>query len=495
MKFVRAHSIALLLLLSALEPGQTQDQAPQLRGVQPVKTQEVPKVNAPASQVSSGSPMTLEQIEQLATQSNPTLAQAESNIPAAKGRRLQAGLLPNPVLGGEIENFAFRALGIKPGYLGFGVQTIPLGGKLRKMRKIYTLEVSQAELEASMQRKRVLNTIRNVFYNVLGAQQILDLQTELALIARDAATTTSELFNVGAADKPDYLESRIEKEQVEHDLVAAKNSYLQSWRALATLLGNPEMAPVRLKGNLEERIGKLDEQELYRRMLEQSPQIKAAQLQIQRARAVLIRAKAEPYPDLFVRGAFGYSTELLDTGEEGPPPRTGVLLNAQVGLTVPIFNRNPGGIASARTDLLFAEREVERLKMALRMQVSSVIREYNTALDAITRYRNVILPSADEAHQLQKTKFEQMSASYPQVLIALRTKFQLRQKYINALVQLQQEATLAEGFLLSGGLDVPRTQFDAPMEHRGMPGLPAGRYTSEEGDISSLDEVHNVDHY
>lgn len=363
------------------------------------------------------------------------------------------------------------------------------------MRNIYKVEVSQAELEVSMQRQRVLNTVRNVFYNVLGAQQTVDLQTELAVIARDATTTTSELFNVGQADKPDYLESKIEKEIVEHELVAARNSYLQSWRTLATLMGNPQMTPVRLQGNLEDRIDKLDEEGLYHRMLENSPQIKAAQLQIERARAVLIRAKAEPYPDLYVRGSLGYSTEFLDTGGEGRPPRTGVLANAQVGMTVPIFNRNPGGIASAQAELLFAQREVERLKMSLRMQVASVIREYNTALDAITRYRNIILPSADEAFQLQKTKFEQMSASYPQMLIAQRTRFQVRQKYINTLVNLQQDATLIEGFLLAGGLNVPRTQFDAPMEHRGIPGLPAGRYTSEEADISSLDEAHNVDHY
>ena len=95
--------------------------------------------------------------------------------------------------------------------------------------------------------------------------------------------------------------------------------------------------------------------------------------------------------------------------------------------------------------------------MSLRMQVAAIIRKYNTALDAITRYRDVILPSADEAYKLQKTKFEQMSASYPQMLIAQRTRFQVRQKYINALVSLQQDATQIEGFMLIGGMDVPRT--------------------------------------
>jgi len=168
-------------------------------------------MRSPMNQVPSGSQMTLLQIEELAVQSNPTLAQAAFSIPAAEGRRRQAGLLPNPVAGGEVQNFAFRNLGISPAYLGFAVQTIPLGGKLGKMRKIYNVEVSQAELEASMQRQRVLNTIRNVFYNVLGAQQTVDLQTELAVIARDATTTTSELFNVGQADKPDIWNQKSEK--------------------------------------------------------------------------------------------------------------------------------------------------------------------------------------------------------------------------------------------------------------------------------------------
>ncbi|MDZ4836897.1 MAG: TolC family protein [Candidatus Melainabacteria bacterium] len=449
-----------------------------------------PELRQPITLSSPASAMSLTQVEQLAIQTNPTLVQAESIIRAAEGRRKQAGLLPNPVVGGEVENFAFRALNQKPTYLGFVVQTIPLGGKLKKMRDVYGAEVAQAVIESESQKQRVVNTIRALFYRVLGAQEMLDLQTELATLARDATGTTSELFNVGQADKPDYLESSIDKELVEHELVATRNRYHQTWRTLAVLLGTPEMAPVRLSGNLEDRLGPIDEAQLYKRLIEQSPQMKAAQAQIRRARAVAIRAKAEPMPDLFVRGAMGYSTEFLDTGDAGKPPRTGVLANAQVGITLPIFNRNPGGIASAQSELLIAEREIDRLKMQLRIQLADAVRDYNTALDAVTRYRNVILPRADEAYQLQKTKFAQMAAAYPQVLIAKRTSYQVRQKYISSLVRLQQGSTHLDGFLLSGGLDVPRMQF----EHGELTGL-QGTMASEEGDISSLDENHNVDHY
>jgi cobalt-zinc-cadmium efflux system outer membrane protein len=42
------------------------------------------------------------------------------------------------------------------------------------------------------------------------------------------------------------------------------------------------------------------------------------------------------------------------------------------------------------------------------------------------------------------------------VLIAQRTLFQVREDYLNALVDLRQSATRIEGFLLTGGLDAPR---------------------------------------
>jgi cobalt-zinc-cadmium efflux system outer membrane protein len=143
---------------------------------------------------------------------------------------------------------------------------------------------------------------------------------------------------------------------------------------------------------------------------------------------------------------------------------------------------------------LFAQKEVDRLKMQLRIQFAAAVREYNTALDAVTRYRNTIIPRADESYELLRKKFSQMAAAYPQVLIANRTRYQVRQQFISQLVRLQKGSTQLEGFLLGGGLDTPRTEFDTMMEHAELTSLRNIR-GSEEGDISSLDEVHNVDHY
>jgi cobalt-zinc-cadmium efflux system outer membrane protein len=412
---------------------------------------------APATQIAPAGPvMTLADIERLAMQNNPTLAQAESAIRAAQGRRRQAGLWPNPIGGYQGEEFAFRAFSQKSEHFAFIEQTIPLGGKLSKSQRIFEREIAQAEIEASAQKQRVLNTVRMLYYEVLGAQQLVDLRTELAKIARDATKTTSELLNVGQADRPDYLESEIETQQVELDLESAKNNLRQVQQSLAAVVGTPGMEPARLAGTLEQGIPTLNQEALAATLMRESPEIKRARAEVERSQAVLARAKAERVPDLFLRGGIGYSTEFLESRTGPTGVRTGPELNVQVGITLPIFNRNQGGIAAAQAEIVIAERELTRTELALRVRLALAFRDYNNAVDAVRRYRDVIVPRAERAYNLYLGSFRQMAASYPQVLISQRTMFQVREHYLNALVDLRQSAIQIEGFLLTGGLDAPR---------------------------------------
>ncbi|CAN5210483.1 TolC family protein [soil metagenome] len=420
----------------------------------------------------AGSYLTLLQLEQMAIKNNPTIPQSLAAKMSAQGLARQAGTLPNPVIGYQGEEFAFRALNAKPEYFGFFEQTIPLGGKLAKSKRIYLNQARQAEIEAGAQKQRIVNTVRTLFYETLGAQQQVELHGELVRIAHDATKTTSDLFNVGQADKPDYLESQIEGEQVEHELQVARNELKLTWKLLASIVGLPELAPVRLQGKLEERIPALNEDQLLEALLRDSPQVRSAEAQVQRARAVVIRAKAEPIPDMYVRGGIGGSTEFLDQNKPGAPlKRTGVEANMQVGFSVPVWNRNQGSIAAAQADLVSAESEVTRVRLALRVQFAQAMKNYSNSQDAVRRYRDVIVPRADEAYQLYSVKYKQMSASYPQMLIAQRTMFQVRRQYINALVNLQQNATSLEGSLLTGGLDYPA---GGNLQHVEMTGVRSG---------------------
>jgi cobalt-zinc-cadmium efflux system outer membrane protein len=128
----------------------------------------------------------LEDLETMAIQRNPTLAQAEAAIRAAESRRRQAGLFPNPIAGYFLEEFAFRSPGESAEQGAFIEQTIPLGGKLSKARRVFEREKDQAVILAEAQRLRVTNSIRVLYYETLGAQRLVELRDDLSQLAREA---------------------------------------------------------------------------------------------------------------------------------------------------------------------------------------------------------------------------------------------------------------------------------------------------------------------
>lgn len=393
----------------------------------------------------------LEELEQKALQNNPTLAQAEAAIRIAEGRRIQAGLYPNPVIGYRGEELSLRAPSKTSAQMFFLEQSIITAGKLRKSRNIFAQEKVQAQAEAEAQKLRVLSAVRLLYYEALGAQQLVELRSQLVKIAREAVDISEQLFNVGQADQPDILEAQIEAQRAELDLNIAENDRERIWQQLAAVVGDPSLKPTRLGGNLEEGIPTLDREEILTTLLRDSPEIKKAQAGVGRARAALERVQAEPVPDLLVRGAFGYNFGRLEA-LGGPTGLEGAL---EVGIRIPLFNRNQGNISAARAEIDKAEHEVKRLELALQASLASAFTRYLNALSIVQRYQKDILPPAQRAYELYLTRFREMAAAYPQVLIAQRTLFQVRIEYVGALVDLWQNVIQLRGLLLAGGLRAP----------------------------------------
>jgi cobalt-zinc-cadmium efflux system outer membrane protein len=385
----------------------------------------------------------------MAAERNPTLAQAAASIRAAEGRRRQAGAFPNPVIGYFGEELAFRALGDNSEHGVFIEQTIPLGGKLGKARRVFEREREQAEAIAEAQRLRVLGSVRMLYFETLGAQQLVELRADLADLAREAVEITKELYNVGQADRPDQLEIEIEAERAEIEMLRAQGDWEQAWRALGAMVNNPELRPARLAGRLDADDAALDQEQLLTVLLRDSPEIRAARAGVERARAVLSRQRAERVPDLFVNAGVGYNNELLERDGR----KTGTEGRIEVGVNVPIFNRNRGGIAAAEAELAIAERELDRLQLSLRTRMASSFRQYRSARTMVEKYRTQVIPRARQAYEMYLSNFRQMAAAYPQVLIAQRTLFQVEVEYARALVELRRSATGLRGFLLEGGLD------------------------------------------
>src|SRR6267142_4361510 len=130
---------------------------------------------APASEQRT---ITLEELQQMALQNNPTFAQSAANIQAAEGRKKQSGLYPNPTVGYQGEQI--RGGLFHGGEQGFFIQQdIVLGGKLGLNRKIFHQELKQAQMEGEEQKVRVATNVRISYIQALAAQQTLELRHEL----------------------------------------------------------------------------------------------------------------------------------------------------------------------------------------------------------------------------------------------------------------------------------------------------------------------------
>lgn len=395
--------------------------------------------------------MTLAELESLALAHNPALKQAEAMIAAAQGRKLQAGLWPNPVIGYAGEDLSVRNFSGGNEHSIFYEQRIPLGGKLAKSRAIFSQEVVAAEAMAAAEQQRVINMVRILYLETLGAQQLLALRAQLYEITKEAVEVSAELYNIGQSDGPDLLTIEIEAQKKELDLLQAGNDWEQCWRQLAALVGKPELKPVRLSGQLEESFTAIEEASLIAEILRESPEIKAARAGVEKARAALARARAERSPDLFLRGGISYSRERFD--DRGRERKVGPQAFIEAGLSIPIFNRNQGAIATAAAELTIAERQVERLQLALRARLAQTLRSYRNSLVTVEKYRKEMIPRARRSYELYQTSFQQMAASYPQVLIARRNLVQMQIEYAQALVGLRRDLTHLRGYLLTDTAD------------------------------------------
>ncbi len=393
--------------------------------------------------------ITLEELQQMALQNNPTLAQSAANIRAAEGRRKQSGLYPNPTVGYQGEEI--RGGSFRGGEQGFVVQQdIVMGGKLGLNRKIFEQEKKQAETEADEQKLRVLTNVRMSYIQVLAAQQTLELRQSLSKLAQDAVDTSHQLANVGQADAPDVLESEVEAQQADLAVTMAEQNQQRVWKELAAVVGNRRLPLTRLKGNLEETAS-VNPDELVENIVNESPVVKIADLGVKRAEAGLARAKREPVPDLQLRGGMQQNRELSETS--GQP--VGLQGFAEVGVQIPIFNRNQGNITASKADLERAHREVERVKLVLRERAARVVQNYTFSQTAVERYKNQMIPRAQKAYDMYMNKYHDMAAAYPQVLIAQRTLMQLDVSYVNALESFATSSLELQSFLLTDGLEAP----------------------------------------
>jgi len=383
--------------------------------------------------------LSLVELEAMAERCNPTLAQAVAQVQAARGQCLQVGLYPNPVVGyvgSEIGNEG-RA-GQQGSFIG---QEVVTAGKLHWNRAVASQGVRQAEYAWATQRFRVLTDVRRGFYDVLVAQRTVELAEQLVAVGERGVKSTEDLMKAKEVARVDVLQSRIEADSARILLEKARNRYTAAWRNLAAVVGDPALSPTPLAGRLQDGMVRFTWEETLNRLLTESPQLAGAQAGVARAEAALSRECAGRIPNVDLQAGVQYDNATRDA-----------FASVQVGVPIPIYNRNQGNIARAQAELTAARHEVQRVRLALEQRLAAVFEQYATAHQEVEKYNHDILPNAEESLRLVSAGYRQGEFSYLVLLTAQRTYFQTHVAYLDALRDLRAATATLEGNLLSDSL-------------------------------------------
>ncbi|MSQ93992.1 MAG: TolC family protein [Gemmataceae bacterium] len=377
-----------------------------------------------------GQALTLTDLQQIALRTSPLIRQAHLDIEAARGFAVQVGLYPNPTFGyegstiGQGNNDGKRS----PGQQGsFAEQTIVTMGKLTLARTAALRDVQIAEQNLKKTESDLQSQVRSGYFAVLSAN-------ENFRVTKGLTALTDELYNVlllqlqaGFVAAYEPMQIRVLALQSRNTLNLAYNRYVSSWKQLAATLGMPTMPLTALAGQIDMPLPQFKHDQVLAFVLENHTDNVAAQLAVERQRLLVRLAEVQPFPDITVHTAFqrDYTT-----------PPFGAVANINVGVPFPLWNRNQGGIQTARAELRRALEDTLRVRNELTARVAAAFERYDNNRVLVDTYKKNILPNQVQAFRAAVARHVAEGdkvISYNDVVMSQQTLVGLVNSYLGAL--------------------------------------------------------------
>lgn len=368
---------------------------------------------------------------------NPTLAQAGFAVENARGRALQAGLYPNPLIEVRGDEISDRT---GPGGIWSAptvAQEIVTADKLKLDRAAIDREADQAALALQNQRYVLMSEIRAAYYVVLTLERRIDILRQLVDLADQSVEQTEKLLKARQVARLDLVQLEVQAEQFRAELEAAQQELPAAFRRLAAVVGVSDLPAGRLQGELGGELPQYELDRVLAYVLAIHPDLAAARVGVEQAQLRLRRAEVEPIPNVTL--ATGYIRQNQNKSDDW-----------QIGVSfpVPTWNRNQGGIQAARAALGTAIQEVGRVQNDLTDQIATAYRVFAAARRRAERYRHAIIPRSEETFRLSMQAYQGGQFEYLRVLEAQRSLAQATLEYVRVLGEAWQAASTISGLTL-----------------------------------------------
>ena len=362
---------------------------------------------------------------------NPELVAARKQWDGATNRITQARSLEDPVLSLQFWNSpqSFNVTRSDNTILGLS-QSFPFPGKLALKGDVASRSAEMTEQSVRAKERELVARLKRDYYDLFVAQKAVQLHHEQVDLLRQFVAIANAKFRGGMGSQADVLKAQVELSLLLQHLPVLEQRRKSAEAMLNTLLDRDPALPLGMAQEpalipLEESVDKL-----HRLALER-PELKAAELDVQRNEQSHALAERQYYPD------FNVAVQRFQNFQANDG------FGAYVAMSIPFaFWTKPkydAGVQEAAAAVAVARAQQQTMENMTRFQINDLLAKLRATDQVATLYRTTILPQAEQGLEAARVEYRTGKAGLLDLIDAQRAWRKFKLEYLTALADRQYQ--------------------------------------------------------
>jgi cobalt-zinc-cadmium efflux system outer membrane protein len=386
--------------------------------------------------------LTLKQALAEAFALSPALNARRAAVDEARGRLVSADTFRfNPELEGAVADRR-TPVGSVTDY-GFGLsQELEIGGQRGMRADTATARLAAAQAAFLRDRRLLAARVELAFADAVWFRERFRVEERDAELTRRFLDLSQKRLEAGATSQLDVNLARAAHGRALRRVEQARAAAFEARSLLAEAIGLDPSIPPLPAGELPEPSPEpLPLEALVRQAAASRTDLEALRQSRLAAEARLRLAHAERIPNLRLRGFYDR--------EEG----TDRIFGGQVAISLPLFNRNQGGIAEARAALERSGHERSAFELTVQREVAAAHARLQAAVATTEQLRGQVMGSLEESLGLLERSFSAGKIGAMELLVFRREFVESERDYVGVLADAWRARIELD--LAAGRLSVP----------------------------------------
>ena len=366
---------------------------------------------------------------------NPEIVAARKQWEAAANRITQVRSLDDPTLSVQWWNApeSFNLGRAENTLIGLS-QKFPFPGKLALKEQVASRSADMTEQAVRAKERDLIARLKQTYYDLFLAHKAIQIHHEQIDLLKQFFEITNAKFRAGKGSQVDVLKAQVELSTLHQQLPVLEQRRDTAQGKLNMLLDRDPRFPLALPQ--EPREGRVDQdlEDLYRAATTARPELKAADLAIQRNEQSRTLALREYYPDINL-GVQRFQNYQAPNG-----------FGAVVSINLPFaFWTKPkydAGVQEAAAAVAAARAEHRTLENLTRFQIRDLLAKVRASWEVAVLYRTTVLPQAEQGVEAARAGYRTGRTGFLDLIEADRAWRGFQLEYYRALVE--REHRLAE---------------------------------------------------